>query len=127
QTMERATFFTRRQERTLKGLILDTLGGAPGHAATVLESTAVSWSTRVSGGYPDLDELFRQQEQETDREKRQAILHDMQRRIHERVMLAPLFQVTSLVGVNRRIAEPALGRLQLHPYSAPYEDVAIAG
>ena len=34
-TMERATFLTRRRERTLKGLILDTLGGW-GNAATVL-------------------------------------------------------------------------------------------
>jgi peptide/nickel transport system substrate-binding protein len=127
QTMERAAFFTRRRERTLKGLILDVLGGPPGHAATVLETNAVSWSTRVSGGYPDLDALFRQQEQEADREKRQAILHEMQRRIHERVMLAPLFQFAWLVGVNRRVTEPALGRLQLYLYSAPYEDVVVAG
>jgi peptide/nickel transport system substrate-binding protein len=126
QTMERAAFFTRRRERTLKGLILDTLGGV-GHAATVLETIAVSWGTRVSGGYPDLDDLFRQQEKEHDRGTRQAILHDIQRRIHERVMLAPLFQFSWLVGVNRRVAEPALGRISLYPYSAPYEDVIVAG
>jgi len=124
-TMERAAFFTRRRERTLKGLILDTLGGW-GNAATVLETIAVSWGTRVSGGYPDLDALFRQQEQEPDREKRQAILHDIQHRMHERVVLAPLLQFSVLAGVNRRVAEPALGRIQLYPYSAPYEDVVIA-
>ena len=109
----------------MKGVILDTLGGW-GSAATVLETTAVSWGTRVSGGYPDLDVLFRQQEQEPDREKRQAILHDLQRRMHEWVVLAPLFQFAVLAGVNRRVAEPALGCIQLYPYSAPYEDVVIA-
>jgi peptide/nickel transport system substrate-binding protein len=124
-TMERAAFLAQRRERTLKGVIVDTLGGW-GNAATVLETIAVSWGTRVSGGYPDLDALFRQQEQEPDREKRQAILHNIQRRMHERVVLAPLFQFAVLAGVNRRVAEPALGRIQLYPYSAPYEDIVIA-
>jgi peptide/nickel transport system substrate-binding protein len=124
-TMERAAFLAQRRERTLKGVIVDTLGGW-GNAATVLETIAVSWGTRVSGGYPDLDALFRLQEQEPDREKRQAILHNIQRRMHERVVLAPLFQFAVLAGVNRRVAEPALGRIQLYPYSAPYEDIVIA-
>jgi hypothetical protein len=46
--------------------------------------------------------------------------------MHERVVLAPLLQFSVLAGVNRRVAEPALGRIQLYPYSAPYEDVVIA-
>jgi peptide/nickel transport system substrate-binding protein len=125
-TMERAAFLARRREHTLQGLILDGLGGW-GNAATVLEMIAARRGTRVSGGYPDLDDLFRQQEQESDRAQRQAILHDIQRRMHERVVVAPLFQIAMLVGVNHRVVEPALGRIPLHPYSAPYEDVVVAG
>jgi peptide/nickel transport system substrate-binding protein len=124
-TMERATFLTQRRERTLQGLILDTLGGW-GNAATVIETIAVSWGTRVSGGYADLDALFRQQEQEVDPTQREALLHAMQHQMHERVMLAPLLQFAVLAGVNRRITEPALGYLSLYPYSAPYEDVVRA-
>ena len=36
------------------------------------------------GGYPDIDELFKQQEVETDRSKREALLHKMQQLVHER-------------------------------------------
>lgn len=124
QTMERATFFAKRRERSLKGLIVD-VPGVSGNASTWLETLGTSWGTRVSGGYPDLDELFRQQEKERDRDKRQALLHEIQRQMHERVVLAPMFQFSWLVGVNRRIQEAALGLIKTYPYSAPYEDLTL--
>ena len=36
------------------------------------------------GGYPDIDELFKQQDVETDRSKREALLHQIQQLVHER-------------------------------------------
>ena len=56
----------------------------------------VSGSSYVYGGHPDLDDLFVQQAQERDRKKREALLHQMQRLIHERVMHAPIFEPATL-------------------------------
>ena len=125
RTMERATFFSMRRERTLKGLILDGPGVA-GNASTWLDGFAMSWGSRSSGGYPDLEALFKQQSQELDRGKREALLHQLQRGIAERVMVAPFFQFAWMVGVNRRVVEPSLGRIQTYPYTAPYEDIRLA-
>ena len=125
RTMERATFFNMRRERTLKGLILDGPGVA-GNASTWLDGFAMSWGSRSSGGYPDLEALFKQQAQERDRDKREALLHQLQRGIAERVMVAPFFQFAWMTAVNRRVAEPSLGRIQTYPYTAPYEDIRLA-
>ena len=125
RTMERATFFSMRRERTLKGVILDGPGVA-GNASTWLDGFAMSWGSRSSGGYPDLEALFKQQAQELDRDKREALLHQLQRGIAERVMVAPLFQFAWMTAVHRRVAEPSLGRIQTYPYTAPYEDIRLA-
>ena len=52
------------------------------------------WSalaTFACGGYPDIDALFKQQDVETDRSKREALLHQIQQLMHERVMFAPIW------------------------------------
>ncbi|MGE3536151.1 MAG: ABC transporter substrate-binding protein [Candidatus Tectimicrobiota bacterium] len=125
RTMERATFFSMRRERSLKGLILDGPGVA-GNGSTWLDGFAMSWGSRSSGGYADVEELFKQQSHERDRSKREAMLHDIQRRLYERVALAPFFQFAWLTGFNRRVAQPALGLIQTYPYTAPYEDIRLA-
>jgi peptide/nickel transport system substrate-binding protein len=125
RTMERATFFSMRREHTLKGVILDGPGVA-GNASTWLDGFAMSWGSRASGGYPDLEALFKQQSKERDRSTREALLHQIQRGIADRVMLAPFFQFAWHVGVNRPVAEPSLGRIQTYPYTAPYEDIRLA-
>ena len=50
----------------------------------------MTWGSTAYGGYPDIDALFKQQDVETDRSKREALLHQMQQLIHERVMFAYL-------------------------------------
>jgi len=123
--MERATFFSMRREHALKGVILGS-PGMSGNAATWLDGYAMSWETRQWGGDADLDDLFRRQGGERDRAEREAVLHEIQRRIYNRVMLAPLLQFAWLVGVARRVDEPALGLIQTFPYSAPYEDIRLS-
>ena len=98
--MERATFFSMRREHTLKGVILDGPGVA-GDASTWLDGFAMSWGSRSSGGYPDLEALFKQQSKERDRSTREALLHQIQRGIADRVMLAPFFR---LPGMSASIA-----------------------
>ena len=43
-------------------------------------------------GYPDIDVLFKQQAVETDRKKREALLHQIQRLVYERVRYGPIFE-----------------------------------
>jgi peptide/nickel transport system substrate-binding protein len=98
---------------------------APGNAASRLESFVISTAPYASGGYPDIDDLFRQQAQERDRKKREAVLHQIQRLMHERVMFAPIFEPATLHGVGPRVEEPAIGLNPQLYFAAPYEDMRL--
>jgi hypothetical protein len=54
------------------------------------------------------------------------VLHQLQRGIAERVIMAPFFQFAWMTAVHRRVAEPSLGRIQTYPYAALYEDSRLA-
>jgi peptide/nickel transport system substrate-binding protein len=122
--MERATFLESWRNKKLQGLIANATA-AQGNAASRLEAFVVSGSAYVYGGYPDLDDLFVQQAQERDRKKREALLHQMQRLIHERVMHAPIFEPATLHGVGPRVEEPAIGLSPLLYMAAPYEEMRL--
>ena len=91
-----------------------------GNAPARLEAFVISTGTYAYGGYPDIDDLFRQQAQERDRKKREAMLHQLQRLMHERVMHAPIFEPATLHGVGPRVEEPAVGLNPLLYFAAPY-------
>ena len=124
RTMERAAFMTAWREKKLKGLLM-VATAASGSAATRIETFVVSTGTYAYGGSPDLDALFQQQAVERDRSKRQALLHQMQRLMSERVMHAPVFEPATLHGVGPRVEEPAVGlNVQLY-FAAPYEEMRL--
>ena len=77
------------------------------------------------GGYPDIDDMFVQQARELDPKRREALLHQIQRLAHERVMFAPLWELAFLNGVGPRVEESGFGLIALFPYSAPYEDLKL--
>src|SRR5437867_1266181 len=77
------------------------------------------------GGDSDIDDLFRQQAQERERRKREAMLHQIQRLMHERVMHAPIFEPATLHGVGPRVEEPAVGLNSLLYFAAPYEEMRL--
>jgi hypothetical protein len=85
----------------------------------------VSNGTFARGGYPDIDALFRQQDVETDRVKREALLHQIQQRMHERVMFAPIWLYFWPSGIGPRVEEPALMLINPFPWAAPLEDVRL--
>jgi peptide/nickel transport system substrate-binding protein len=124
RVMERAAFFAAWRDKKIKGVIV---GGtaAQGNAATRLEAFAITGGYYADGGHPDIDALFQQQATERDREKREAILHQMQRLIHERVMFAPIMEPASLHAVGPRIAEAAIGITPLTYFPTPYEDMSL--
>jgi len=124
RSMERATFFESWRARKLGGVIL-AVTGAPGNTATRLEAYVVSTGPYASGGYPDIDDLFRQQAQERDRKKREALLHQIQKLMHDRVMYAPIFEPATLHGVGPRVEEPAVGLVPMLYFAAPYEEMRL--
>jgi len=122
--MERATFMEAWRFKKLGGVIV-TVSAAPGSAPVRLESFVISSAPYASGGYADIDNLFQQQAQERDRAKREALLYEIQRLMHERVMFGPIFEPATLHGIGPRVEEPAIGlNTQLY-FAAPYEDIRL--
>jgi peptide/nickel transport system substrate-binding protein len=124
--LERAGFMKSYQEKKLKNVIYG-LSGVFGNAATRMEPFVVSGGAYAYGGYPDIDGLFREQANELDPKKREAILHRIQQLIHEKVMVLPIWQLALLQGVGPRVAESGLGLISDYPWSAPYEDLKLKG
>jgi ABC-type transport system substrate-binding protein len=79
---------------------------------------------RSYGGYPDIDALYKEQAVQMDVKKREAILFKIQQLMHEKVMFAPIVEPVLLDGYGAKVADPALGLIVGHLYSAPYEDLA---
>jgi len=122
--MERATFMEAWRSKKLGGVIV-TVSAAPGSAPVRLESFVISSAPYASGGYADIDELFERQAYERDRTKREALLYEIQRLMHERVMFGPIFEPATLHGIGPRVEEPAIGlNTQLY-FAAPYEDIRL--
>jgi peptide/nickel transport system substrate-binding protein len=122
--LERAAFFSGWGEKKLKNLIQGS-SGAFGNAATRLEAFVVKGGAYVYGNYPEIDALFAEQAVELDVAKRTTLLHRIQQLMHERSIFAPIWQLAFINGQGKRVGESALGLIQGHPYSAPYEDVTI--
>lgn len=78
------------------------------------------------GGLHFLDFLgFKQQARETDRKKREAMLHQIQQLLYERVRFGPIWEYIWPSGIGPRVADPALLKIDPYPWSAPYEDVTL--
>jgi peptide/nickel transport system substrate-binding protein len=122
--MERAAFFAAWRAKQLRGLCV-CASGRYGNAATRIEEVAVSDGPFSYGGYADIDALFKQQDVETDRSKREALLHQIQQLIHERVMFGPIWEYIWPSGVGPRVEEPGLLLINPYPWSAPLEDVRL--
>jgi peptide/nickel transport system substrate-binding protein len=124
RNMERASFMEAWRSKKLGGVLV-TVSAAPGSASARLESFVISSAPYASGGYPDIDDLFRQQSQERDRKKREGMLHQIQRLMYERVMFGPIFEPATLHGVGPRVEESAIGLSSQLYFAAPYEDIRL--
>jgi peptide/nickel transport system substrate-binding protein len=124
RTMERAAFMSEWNGKKLKGVCL-CITGVHGNAATRMSQYVPSTGSYAYGGWPDLDALFTQQAKETDRKKREQLLHQIQTTLHERVRFAAMFDYVWPSGIGPRVADPAFMLLDPYPWSAPYEDVKL--
>ena len=121
--LERAAFFAQVRDKKIRNL-LQAANGAYGNAATRIQREMTSGGFAF-GTYPEIDDLFQQQARETDRKKREAILHEIQKIAYDRVMFAPIWEFAQLHGVGPRVEESGLGLIELHPFSSPYEDLRL--
>jgi peptide/nickel transport system substrate-binding protein len=122
--MERAAYFALIQSKKAKGVCVCT-SSLYGNAASRLSEVIPSDGAWAYGGYPDIDALFKQQAVETDWKKREALLHQIQRLVYERVRYGPIYDYIWPSGVGPRVAEPALMMINPYPWSAPLEEVRL--
>jgi peptide/nickel transport system substrate-binding protein len=124
RTMERATLTTAWRERKLKNLIVG-ITGAGGNAATRLEAYVAKTGVYTSGVMPDVEDLFQRQARETDVKRREALLHQIQQIVHDRVTQIPIYELAFIWGVGPRVEEPGVNLIRSYAYSAPLEDLRL--
>jgi peptide/nickel transport system substrate-binding protein len=122
--MERAAYFALIASRKARGVCVCT-SSLYGNAASRISEVIPSDGAYAYGGYPDIDALYKQQASETDRKKREAQLHQIQRLVYERVRYGPIFEYIWPSGIGPRVAEPALMLINPYPWSAPLEEVRL--
>jgi peptide/nickel transport system substrate-binding protein len=124
RSMERATFLTTWREKKLRGLLIGATGAA-GNAAARLEPFVTKEGMYAYGSDPELETLFQRQARELDRKRREGMLHQLQKAVVDRVMVAPIFQQGFIWGVGPRVAEPGAGLIEGYAYAAPCEDLKL--
>ena len=124
KNMERAAFLTAWREKKIPGVIM-ALVAPSGNAATRLEPFVTRDGFYSYSAIPEAEDLYARQSREVDRKKREAMLHQIQRLIHDRVTHAPLMESAFLWAVGPRVEEPGLSLIPGHAYSAPYEDLRL--
>jgi peptide/nickel transport system substrate-binding protein len=123
RSMERGAFMTAWREKKHRGVVL-TISGVSGNAATRLESFVTKTGAFAYGSLPEVDDLFRRQASELDRKKREAILHQMQRVLHEQVTQVPVYHLGFPIGVGPRV-EDIMATAIPGFYMSPYEDLKL--
>jgi peptide/nickel transport system substrate-binding protein len=124
RNMERAAFYSALESKKLRGLCV-CINAVYGNAASRMSQTVPSDGAFAYGSYPDVDALYKQQSRETDPRKREAMLHQIQRLLHERVRFVPIMEYIWPSAVGPRVAEPALMLIDPYPWSAPLEEVRL--
>jgi ABC-type transport system substrate-binding protein len=74
---------------------------------------------------PQFDEWYRQQAKERDRQKWQALLHQIQQQVYDDVRFLPIWELGFLCAAGPRAAVSGLGLIPMFAYSDPYEDVWV--
>src|SRR2546428_312164 len=124
RTMERAAMTTAWREKKLKNVIVG-ITGAGGNAATRLDAYISKNGIYTSGVMPDVEDLFQRQARETDVKKREALIHQIQEILHERVTHIPLYELAFIWGVGPRMEEAGINLIRSFAYSGPLEDLKL--
>jgi peptide/nickel transport system substrate-binding protein len=124
RSMERAAYFTAWREKKLHGMIL-VITAAFGNAATRLEPYATRNGIYAYGSRPEIDDLYVRQGRELDPKKREALLAQIQKTIHDEVLNIPIYELAFIWGVGPRVEESGANLIPGFAYSAPMEDLRL--
>ena len=124
RTMERAAFLGAWRDKKIRGVIMG-LGAPAGNAATRIEVYVTKNGIYSSGVVPEIEDLYARQARELDRKKREALLHQIQQIMHDRVMHVPIYELAFLWGVGSRVEDAQVDAIKGFSYSAPYEDLKV--
>jgi peptide/nickel transport system substrate-binding protein len=124
RTMERAAFYAALPAKKLKGICM-CIAASAGNASTRLAPIVPSSAQFAYGGWPDVDELWKKQLDETDDEKRAAVLNQIQLLLQQRMRFVPIYDYFWASGIGPRVADPALMKIDPYPWSAPYQEVRL--
>jgi peptide/nickel transport system substrate-binding protein len=122
--MERAALTTEWREKKLKNIIVG-ITGAGGNAATRLDAYVSRNGVYTAGVIPEVEDLFQRQARETDVKKREALVHQIQGILHERLTHIPIYELAFIWGVGPRVEEPGINLIRSFAYSGPVEDLKL--
>lgn len=123
QQMERATFYANWLQKKLPPIYMAASGNS-GNAASRVESFIYSKGAYANGGYPDIDEMFLEQNDERDAKKREAVLDKIQQLTIDRAMFAPIMDLRALNGIGPRVTKDTITDVWMSPFPS-YEDMEI--
>jgi len=124
RVMERAAYFAAWRDKKLHGVIL-VVTGASGNAATRLEPYVTKDGVYAYGSLPQIDDLYARQARELDPKKREEMLHQIQKIMHEQATTVPIYELAFIWGVGPRVGESTAGAIPGYPYTAPMEDMTL--
>jgi peptide/nickel transport system substrate-binding protein len=124
RVMERAAYFAAWRDRKLHGVILN-ITAASGNAATRIEPYVTKGGVYAYGSLPQIDDLDVRQSRELDAKKREEMVHQIQKLMHEHVMQVPIYELAFIWGVGPRVGESTAGAVAGYPYTAPMEDLTL--
>ena len=122
--MERAAYFAAWRDRKLHGVILN-ITAASGNAATRLEPYVTKSGLYAYGSLPQIDDLYARQSREMDPKKREEMVRQIQKIMHEHVMVVPIYELAFIWGIGPRVGESTAGAIPGYPYTAPMEDLTL--
>ena len=91
-----------------------------------MEAFVYSKGSFAYGGYPDIDDLFRQQARERNPATREALLHRIQQLTLDRVMFAPIWSTRVLIGIGPKVADHTINLVPMSIWPS-YEDMRLKG
>jgi len=99
--------------------------GAGGNAATRLEAYVSKNGIYTSGVMPEVEDMFKQQARETDAKKREALIHQIQQMLYDRMTFIPIYELAFIWGVGPTVQEPGINLIRSFAYSGPLEDLRL--
>jgi ABC-type transport system substrate-binding protein len=91
---------------------------------SLVESFVTKTGAFAFGSLPEAADLFRRRALELDRRKREAILHQLARVLHEQVTQVPVYHLGFPIGVGPRVEDIMAAAIPGF-YMSPYEDLKL--